>query len=175
MTACTGCCHLTNSDANSAEHFVKVRFSYQCRHRNLEEIVQVKSHTIFGAVRRENIIWVLWMAKKCPSLAIRLIVVYQPTYSREHTVSSVVFNQEFGEYLQGVAGLILGLRPANERRRYFVNLESANLESALEWHCQKSSFWLQEISIFMLMVAQTRMLQNANIYCLNLDYNNMYV
>ena len=27
-------------------------------------IVQVKSHTIFGAIRREQIIWVLWMAHK---------------------------------------------------------------------------------------------------------------
>ena len=31
------------------------------RHR---PIVQVKSHTIFGAIRREKIIWVLWMAYK---------------------------------------------------------------------------------------------------------------
>ena len=44
-----------------------------------------------------------------------------------------------------------------------------------EWYYQKSPFWLQEILIFMLMTARTRMLQNSKIYCLNLDYNNMWM
>ena len=44
-----------------------------------------------------------------------------------------------------------------------------------EWYYQKSPFWLQEILIFMLMTARTRMLQNSKIYCLNLGYNNMWM
>ena len=43
------------------------------------------------------------------------------------------------------------------------------------WYYQNSPFWLQEILIFMLMTARTRMLQNSKIYCLNLDYNNMWM
>ena len=77
-----------------------------------------------------------WLTK-CPSLAIRLIVVYRPTYSKEHPISPAIFNEE--------------------------------------WYYQKSPFWLQEILIFMLMTARTRMLQNSKIYCLNLDYNNMWM
>ena len=42
-----------------------------------------------------------WLIK-CPSLTIRLIVVYRPTYSKEHPISPAIFNEEFGEYLQGV-------------------------------------------------------------------------
>ena len=39
---------------------------------------------------------------KCPSLAIWLIVVYRPTYSKEHPISPAIFYEEFIEYLQGV-------------------------------------------------------------------------
>ena len=42
-----------------------------------------------------------WLIK-CPSHAIRLIVVYRPTYSKEHPISPAIFNEEFGEYLQEV-------------------------------------------------------------------------
>ena len=43
-----------------------------------------------------------WLIK-CPSLAIGLIAVYRPTYSKEHPMSPTIFNAEFGEYLQGMA------------------------------------------------------------------------
>ena len=39
---------------------------------------------------------------KCLSLAIRLIVVYRPTYTKEHPISPATFDEEFGEYLHGV-------------------------------------------------------------------------
>ena len=42
-----------------------------------------------------------WLIK-CPSLAVRLIDVYRPTYSKEHPIAPAIFNEEFGEYLQGV-------------------------------------------------------------------------
>ena len=42
-----------------------------------------------------------WLIK-CPSLAIRLIVVFRPIYSKEHPISPAIFNEEFGDYLQGV-------------------------------------------------------------------------
>ena len=38
---------------------------------------------------------------KCLSVAIRLIFVSPPTYSKEHPISPTVFNDEFSEYLQG--------------------------------------------------------------------------
>ena len=42
-----------------------------------------------------------WLIK-CLSHAIRLSVVYRPTYLKEHPISPAIFNEEFGEYLQGV-------------------------------------------------------------------------
>ena len=50
--------------------------------------------------QERKIIRVLWT--KCPSLAIRLMVVYRPTYSKEHPFSPGIFDKEFGVYLQGV-------------------------------------------------------------------------
>ena len=83
-----------------------------------------------------------WLIK-CPSHAMRLIVVYRPTYSKEHPISPAIFNEEFGIFK--------------------------------EWYYQKSPFWLQEILIFMSMTARTGMLQHSKIYCLNLDYNNIWM
>ena len=82
---------------------------------------------------------------KYPSHAIRLIVVYRPTYSKEHPISPAIFNEEFGEYLQEV---ILSKEPRFDYRRFLI---------------------------FMLMTARTWMLANSKIYCLNLDYNNMWM
>ena len=52
-----------------------------------------------------------WLIKY-PALAIRLIVVYRPRHSKEHPVSPAIFNEEFGEYLQGV---ILSKSPMDYR------------------------------------------------------------
>ena len=95
------------------------------------------------------------------------IVVYRPTYSKEHPISPAIFNEEFGEYLQGV---ILSKEPLLITGDFNVHVDDCK-----EWYYQKSPFWLQEILIFMLMTARTRMLQNSKTYCLNLDYNNMWM
>ena len=84
-----------------------------------------------------------WLIK-CPSLAIRLIVVYG-----QHTQRNIQSHQPY----------------------LMRNLVSI----CKEWYYQKSPFWLQEILIFMLMTARTRMLHNSKICCLNLDYNNMWM
>ena len=60
-------------------------------------IVQVKSHTSFGAIRREQIIWVLWMAHKMSISCHKINCCLS-----EHPISPAIFNEEFGEYLQGV-------------------------------------------------------------------------
>ena len=40
-----------------------------------------------------------WLIK-CPSLALRLIVVHRSRYSKEHPIQPAIFNEELGEYLQ---------------------------------------------------------------------------
>ena len=56
--------------------------------------VQVKSHTILvRSGENKSFEFSKWLIK-CPSLAIRLIVVYQPTYSKEPPISPAIFNEE---------------------------------------------------------------------------------
>ena len=82
-----------------------------------------------------------WLIK-CPSHAISLIVVYRPTYSKEHPISPVIFNEEFGEYLQEV---ILSKEPFLVTGDFNFHVDDCSDKDA------------------------------AKIYCLNLDYNNMWM
>ena len=87
---------------------VQPRLTSKCSHgmagqlplASLKPFVQVKSHTC--AIRREQSCEFSEWPIKCPSLATRLIVVYRPTYLKEHLISPAIFNEEFGECLQRV-------------------------------------------------------------------------
>ena len=81
----------------------------------------------------------------CPSLAIRLIVVYRPTYSKEHPISPAIFNEEFGEYLQGV---ILSKEPLLITGDFNFHVDDCSDKDA------------------------AKLIKR---YCLNLDYNNMWM
>ena len=93
-------------------------------------------YNIFGSIGREKIIWFLWMAHKISISCHKInccssVIILKGTSN----ISPAVFNDEFGEYLQGV---ILSKEPHLITRDFDFQVDAAKFKDLF------LEFWLQQ-------------------------------